>query len=52
MIAHLRGKLMQKEPARVIVDVHGVSYRSVPVTTFTALPDLGAGFHRHSYTHA
>ena len=40
MIAHLRGKLAQKDPARVIVDVNGVGYEVfVPLTTFTALPD-------------
>ena len=52
MIAHLRGKLMQKEPARVIVDVHGVGYEiTVPVTTFTALPDLGAEVAIDIHTH-
>lgn len=52
MIAHLRGKLMQKEPARVIVDVHGVGYEiCVPVTTFTALPDLGAEVAIDIHTH-
>ena len=40
MIAHLRGKLAQKDPARVIVDVNGVGYEVfVPLTTFTSLPD-------------
>src|SRR5260370_41152867 len=43
MIAHLRGKLAQKDPARVIVDVNGVGYDVfVPLTTFTALPDTGS----------
>jgi holliday junction DNA helicase RuvA len=42
MIAHLRGKLMQKDPARVVVDVNGVGYEVVvPLTTFAALPDTG-----------
>ncbi|PYS10754.1 MAG: Holliday junction branch migration protein RuvA, partial [Acidobacteria bacterium] len=43
MIAHLRGKLTQKDPARVIVDVNGVGYEVfVPLTTFTSLPDQGS----------
>src|SRR6266700_1101214 len=38
MIAHLRGKLAQKDPARLIVDVNGVGYEVfIPLTTFTAL---------------
>ena len=28
MIAHLRGKLAHKDPARIVVDVGGVGYRS------------------------
>ncbi len=52
MIAHLRGKLMQKDPARVIVDVNGVGYEVVvPLTTFTALPDTGADVSIDIHTH-
>ena len=52
MIAHLRGKLIQKDPARVIVDVHGVGYEvCVPLTTFTALPDLGSEVSIDVHTH-
>jgi Holliday junction DNA helicase RuvA len=52
VIAHLRGKLMQKDPARVVIDVHGVGYEvSVPVTTFTALPDLGSEVSIDIHTH-
>lgn len=52
MIAHLRGTLTQKDPARVIVDVHGVGYEvSVPLTTFTALPDLGSEVSIDVHTH-
>jgi Holliday junction DNA helicase RuvA len=52
VIAHLRGKLMQKAPARVVIDVHGVGYEvSVPVTTFSALPDLGAEVSIDIHTH-
>jgi holliday junction DNA helicase RuvA len=52
VIAHLRGKLMQKEPARVVIDVHGVGYEvCVPVTTFGALPDLGTDVSIDIHTH-
>ena len=52
MIAHLRGKLMQKDPARVVIDVHGVGYEvCVPVTTLTALPDLGSEVSIDIHTH-
>lgn len=52
MIAHLRGKLMQKDPARVIVDVNGVGYEVfVPLTTFTALPETGSEVSVDIYTH-
>ena len=52
MIAHLRGKLMQKDPARVIVDVHGVGYEvCIPLTTFTSLPDLGSEVSIDIHTH-
>ena len=52
MIAHLRGKLAQKDPARVIVDVNGVGYEVfVPLTTFTALPGLGSEVSIDIHTH-
>jgi Holliday junction DNA helicase RuvA len=52
VIAHLRGKLMQKDPARVIVDVNGVGYEVfVPLTTFAALPDTGSDVSIDIHTH-
>ena len=52
MIAHLRGKLAQKDPARVIVDVNGVGYEVfVPLTTFSALPDTGSEVSIDIHTH-
>lgn len=52
MIAHLRGKLTQKDPARVIVDVNGVGYEVfVPLTTFTALPETGSEVSIDIHTH-
>lgn len=42
MIAHLRGKLAHKDPARLVVDVNGVGYEVfIPLTTFTAMPETG-----------
>ena len=52
MIARLRGKLAEKEPSRVVIDVSGVGYEVfVPVTTFTALPDAGSEVSVDIYTH-
>jgi len=52
VIARLRGKLVQKDPARVIVDVNGVGYEVfVPLTTFTALPDTGSEVAIDIHTH-
>jgi Holliday junction DNA helicase RuvA len=52
VIAHLRGKLMQKDSARVVIDVHGVGYEVlVPVTTLTALPDPGSEVFIDIHTH-
>jgi Holliday junction DNA helicase RuvA len=52
VIAHLRGKLAHKDPARVIVDVNGVGYEVlVPLTTFTALPETGADVSIDIHTH-
>jgi Holliday junction DNA helicase RuvA len=52
VIAHLRGKLAQKDPARVIVDVNGVGYEVfVPLTTFSVLPDTGAEVSIDVHTH-
>ncbi len=52
MIAHLRGKLAQKDPARLIVDVNGVGYEVfIPLTTFTALPETGFEVSIDVHTH-
>jgi Holliday junction DNA helicase RuvA len=52
MIAYLRGRLLEKHPNQVIVDVGGVGYDvMVPVSTFSALPDAGADVRLHIHTH-
>ena len=43
MIAHLRGTILEKHPNQVIVEAGGVGYDvSIPVSTFTLLPDVKA----------
>lgn len=43
MIAHLRGKLIYKQPGQAIVECGGVGYDvAISVPTFTALPAAGA----------
>ncbi|MFN7947871.1 MAG: Holliday junction branch migration protein RuvA [Blastocatellia bacterium] len=52
MIAHITGKLMQKQPNSVIVDVGGVGYELiVPVSTFYELGDPGSDVSLRAYTY-
>lgn len=42
MIGRIAGKLLEKNPPFILVDVHGVGYEiSVPMSTFYNLPDVG-----------
>lgn len=42
MIARLKGRLLEKEPHQVLIDVGGVGYRvSIPLSTLYALPSDG-----------
>jgi holliday junction DNA helicase RuvA len=51
MIAHLRGKLISKQPGQAIVEAAGVGYDvAISVPTFTALPSLGAEASLHIHT--
>jgi holliday junction DNA helicase RuvA len=51
MIAHLRGKLIFKQPGQAIVEAAGVGYDvSISVPTFTSLPSLGADTSLHIHT--
>jgi holliday junction DNA helicase RuvA len=51
MIAHLRGKLIDKQPGQAIVEAGGVGYDvAISVPTFTALPGVGAEASLHIYT--
>jgi Holliday junction DNA helicase RuvA len=43
VIAHLRGRILEKHPNRLTVDVNGVGYDvAVPLSTFYGLGDTGA----------
>jgi Holliday junction DNA helicase RuvA len=43
VIAHLRGRLLEKQPNRIVLDVQGVGYDvSVPLSTFYGLGDAGS----------
>jgi holliday junction DNA helicase RuvA len=51
MIAHLRGKLIYKQPGQAIVEAAGVGYDvTISVPTFTGLPALGADAALHIHT--
>jgi Holliday junction DNA helicase RuvA len=52
MIAHLRGRLMFKQPQQAIIEAGGVGYDVViSVPTFAALPAEGADVSLHIHTH-
>jgi Holliday junction DNA helicase RuvA len=51
MIAHLRGKLIHKQPGQAIVEAAGVGYDvTISVPTFTSLPSVGAETSLHIHT--
>jgi len=52
MIAHLRGRLLDKHPNHIIVETAGVGYDvTISVPTFSELPSLGAEVALFIYTH-
>ena len=52
MIAHLRGKICEKNPNLVTVDVAGVGYAvTVPVSTYSQLGSTGTDVFLEVYTH-
>ena len=52
MIAHLRGRIAEKHPNRVVVDVNGVGYDVfVPLSTFYGLGEAGAETALRIHTH-
>jgi len=52
MIAFLRGRVLDKQPNRIIVDVQGVGYElHVPLSTYYDVGDEGAEVSVRVYTH-
>jgi Holliday junction DNA helicase RuvA len=52
VIAYLRGRLFEKQPNRIVVDVGGVGYDVfVPLSTFYGLGDPGAEVSLRIHTH-
>jgi Holliday junction DNA helicase RuvA len=52
LIAHITGKLIQKQPNSVIVDVGGVGYElTVPLSTFYDLGEVGTQIALRAYTY-
>jgi len=52
LIAHLRGRISDKQPNRVVVDVGGVGYDVfVPLSTFYGMGEPGADIVLRIYTH-
>ena len=52
MIGFLRGRVLEKRPNQVILDVQGVGYDvSIPVSTYYLLPDPPAEAQLHIHTH-
>ncbi len=52
MIAHLRGVLLEKHPNQAVVEAGGVGYDvTIPVSTYSALPEPGAEVRLRIHTH-
>jgi Holliday junction DNA helicase RuvA len=52
MIAHLRGRLLTKEPNRAIVEAAGVGYElAISIPTYSELPVAGGEISLHVHTH-
>ncbi|BCS31353.1 Holliday junction ATP-dependent DNA helicase RuvA [Luteitalea sp. TBR-22] len=52
MIAALRGRLIEKQPARLIVDVGGVGYDvQVPLSTYGSVGEVGGELSLRVHTH-
>jgi Holliday junction DNA helicase RuvA len=52
VIAQLRGRILEKQPNKIVVDVNGVGYDvSVPLSTFYGLGDPGSDVVLRIHTH-
>ena len=52
MIAYLKGIILQKSPARLVVDCHGVGYEAaIPLSTFLRIGEAGEPVELFVHTH-
>ena len=52
MIAHLTGRILEKHPNRIVIDVNGVGYDvAVPLSTFYGLGEPGSEIALRIHTH-
>jgi Holliday junction DNA helicase RuvA len=52
VIAYLRGRILEKQPNRIVVDAHGVGYDvAVPLSTFYGLGEPGSEIALRIHTH-
>jgi Holliday junction DNA helicase RuvA len=52
MIAHLRGRILDKNPNRIIIEAAGVGYEvAITIGSFSSLPSDGSEVALHIYTH-
>jgi holliday junction DNA helicase RuvA len=52
VIARLEGRLLERTPTRVVIDIGGVGYEaSIPLSTFAKLPDEGKTVALRIHTH-
>jgi holliday junction DNA helicase RuvA len=52
LIAHLRGRILEKHPNRIVVEVNGIGYDvSVPLSTFYGLGEPGGEIALRIHTH-
>ncbi|HMT08456.1 MAG TPA: Holliday junction branch migration protein RuvA [Pyrinomonadaceae bacterium] len=52
MIAHLTGKILEKDTDRVVIDVGGVGYEvGIPLSTYYELGEIGADVSLRIHTH-
>src|SRR3954449_4657813 len=52
MIAHLRGRILNKRPNQAVIEVNGVGYDvTISIPTFSELPNAGGDVSLHIHTH-